>query len=134
MASTDGFEQGGVRLVADLDIEGQFVEEQAGQRALHPVMTAADQQEIGGVGGQPVLEIRHHVIHHQTLVIHRMRQLGDEFTDDALASRVPWALRSSCDRDRLLRRVLLLWVRCNKVRLAPSPCARRLALASVSCS
>lgn len=30
VASTDGFEQGGVRLVADLDIEGQFVEEQAG--------------------------------------------------------------------------------------------------------
>ena len=27
VASTDGFEQGGVRLVADLDIEGQFVEE-----------------------------------------------------------------------------------------------------------
>ena len=84
VASTDGFEQGGVRLVGRSGYRGQFVEEQAGQRALHPVMTAADQQEVGGWAASQRWEIRHHVIHHQTLVIHRMRQLGDEFTDDRL--------------------------------------------------
>jgi hypothetical protein len=32
VVSTDGFEQGGVRLVADLDIEGQFVEDDGGRQ------------------------------------------------------------------------------------------------------
>ena len=48
------------------------------------MVAAADQQQIGRVGGQPAFQVGHHVIDHQTLVIHRVLQGGDEFADDGL--------------------------------------------------
>ena len=44
--SADGLQLLGMGFVADLDIHWQLVDEQAGERALHPVVTAADQQQI----------------------------------------------------------------------------------------
>ncbi|MMZ69790.1 hypothetical protein D1872_327000 [compost metagenome] len=36
------------------------------------------------MGAQPLAQIPDHVIDHQAVVIHRMRQQGDEFADDGL--------------------------------------------------